>query len=218
MNVEQKGGAEAGESKGHNSLFCPGPNMLLNACVGRNGGFPGFDRYARGYFEAGARLVESLQDDPTGVDLVIYPLVMNYRHGIEAALKHMMQLVPAFCDKPSKGTPKHKHNRKHKPNHLLMNDWKLVRRLLASLGVVGDDELEQVEGTLTEFVEIDPNGTSFRYPKALDGKVSLQDTTLINVEVFGERMADLADFLANSWEAVDHLYAEGCKSERDMLR
>lgn len=44
----------------HNSMFCPGPNMHLNACVGKNGGPAGFDRYASGYFEAGAicRVVE----------------------------------------------------------------------------------------------------------------------------------------------------------------
>lgn len=68
------------------SLFSPGRNMQLNACVGKNGGPAGVDRYASGYFEAGARLVKSLQDEPSRVDCVIYPLVMVNRHGIETAL------------------------------------------------------------------------------------------------------------------------------------
>jgi hypothetical protein len=209
MSKEQKRSVEVGFGEGHNSLFRPGPNFLLNACVGRNGGWAGFDRLARGYFEAGARLVRSLQDDPRGVDLVIYPLVMNYRHGIESALKHMAKVLPALCDEPPESKAK------KKPNHKLMDDWNLVRHLLAKVEV-NEEELEQVESTLKEMVEIDPNGTNFRYPKALDGTVSLEDTTLINVEVFGERMAHLAEFLENCWEWVDHLYAEKREYERYM--
>jgi hypothetical protein len=173
---------ELARGKGHNNLFCSGPNWKLNACVGRNGGRAGFDRYARGYFEAGARLVRSLQDDPIGVDIVIYPLVMNYRHGIEAALKYLAKVLPTICDESPEGKAT------HKPNHRLMDDWKLVRPLLARVEVE-ERELEEVESTLKELVEIDPNGTSFRFPKALDGTPSLQDITLINVEVFGQSMA-----------------------------
>src|SRR5260370_40503806 len=101
MSKQNEGTVEVGCGKGHNSLFRSGPNFRLNACVGRNGGRAGFDRYARGYFEAGARLVKSLQDNPFGVDLLIYPLVMNYRHGIEAALKHIAKVLPSHCDQPS---------------------------------------------------------------------------------------------------------------------
>src|SRR5262245_9827146 len=114
MIKARRGFVEVGCGQGHNSLFCPGPNWKLNACVGRNGGPAGFERYARGYFEAGARLVKSLQEDPRGVDLVIYPLVMNYRHGIEAALKHIARVLPALCDVTREGKRK-------TPNHKLMD-------------------------------------------------------------------------------------------------
>jgi hypothetical protein len=209
MTKKQSGSVKVGSGKGHNSLFRSGPNWKLNACVGRNGGQAGFARYARGYFEAGARLVRSLQDDPVGVDIVIYPLVMNYRHGIEAALKHLAKVLPILCDE----SPESKAT--HKPNHRLMDDWKLVRRLLARVEVE-ERELKEIESTLIELVEIDPNGTSFRFPKALDGTVSLQDITLINVEVFGQRMAHLAEFLENGCGWVDHLYAEKCEYEQYM--
>lgn len=117
----------------------------------------------------------------------------------------MAKVLPALCDEPPESKPK------RKPNHKLMDEWNLVR-LLAKVEV-SEEELEQVEGTLKEVVEIDPNGTSFRFPKALDGTVSLKHTTIINVEVFGERMARLAEFLENCWGWVDHLYAEKCEFE-----
>jgi hypothetical protein len=208
MSKAREGFVEVECDTGHNSLFRPGPNWKLNACVGRNGGRAGFDRLALGSFVAGARLVKSLQEDPQEVDLVIYPLVVTYRHGIECALKHMARVLLSLCGVPSEDKPK-------KPNHKLMDDWNLIRPLLAEVEV-SEEELERVEATLKEIVEIDPNGTSFRFPNALNGTVSLEHTTLINVEVFGERMARLAEFLENCWGWVDHRYEEKREYEAYM--
>src|ERR1700730_3063378 len=80
----------------HNSLFRPGPNSSLNACVGRNGCPADFSRLARGFFEAGNRLVESAKISNKDVDLLIYPLVFNYRHGVEAALKYLGKQLPVL--------------------------------------------------------------------------------------------------------------------------
>lgn len=184
----------------HNSLFSPGPDFHLNACVGRNGGPAGLTRYAKGYFEAGARLVKSLQEDPIEVDWLVYPLVMVYRHGIETALKHLGRVLPALFDETAEV----------KLTHKLMDNWNLVRRYLAQLEVEAK-EIEQVEGKLTEFIQIDPNGETFRYPEARDGTRHLQDTSLINVEVFGEGMAYVATFLEGCCDWADHLYEQKCE-------
>jgi hypothetical protein len=194
----------------HNSLFSPGPNMHLNACVGKNGGPAGFDRYASGYFEAGARLVASLQADSHSVDCVIYPLVMTYRHGIEIALKHLARVLPQFCDETAEP----------KLTHHLLDNWKTVRRFLSEMEA-GDAGLDQVESLLKDFVEIDPRGESFRYPEGKDGGLLLQDTSLINVEVFGEGMAFIAKYLEGACYWAEHLeeqMAEGlqCQMEIDQ--
>ena len=179
----------------HNNLFRPGPNLRLNACVGKNGGPAGFDRYANGFFAAGARLVDSLKEDPLEVDLLVYPLVVTYRHGVEVALKHLCRVLPGLCDEQAEV----------KLTHHLLDNWKTVRRLLKKLDVDGKD-VARVDATLKEFVEIDPRGENFRYPLSKDGDRVLQETSLINVEVFGDEMGFIA------------LYFEGCCCWADHLR
>ena len=192
----------------HNGLFSPGPNMKLNACVGKNGGPADFNRYACGYFEAGARLVASLQEDSRRVDCVIYPLVMIYRHSVEVALKHLTRVLPQLCDET--GEPKLTHH--------LLDNWKTVRRLLSKLEE-GDEVLDRVESLLKDFIEIDPRGETFRYPEGKDGALLLQDTSLINVEVFGEGMAFIAEYLEGAcyWaERLKEQMTEGLQCQLEM--
>ncbi len=189
----------------HNSLFRPGQNTRLNACVGRNGGPAGFDRYAGGYFEAGKRLVKSLQEDPWDVDSLIYPLVMVYRHGIETALKHLGKILPFVCDETAEV----------KLTHTLMDNWKVVRRCMEKLGEAPDG-LSQIESKLKELLQIDPSGATFRYPEAKNRTPHLQDTSLINAEVFGEEMAFLAQFFEGSCYWADHLLEQKCEAIQDQ--
>jgi hypothetical protein len=185
--------------KKHNNLFRPGPNMRLNACVGKNGGPAGFDRYANGFFAAGARLVASLKEDPWEVDLIVYPLVVTYRHGVEVALKHLCHVLPGLCDEKADV----------KLTHRLLDNWKTVRRLLEHLGE-GCDDITRVDAALKDIVEIDPRGENFRYPLAKDGTRVLQDTSLINVEVFGAEMDFVARFFEGCCCWADHLWECKC--------
>src|SRR5262249_22271925 len=136
---------------------------------------------------AAKRLVKSLQEDPHFVDCAIYPLVLLYRHGIELSLKHLAPLVLYLSDETGKVAATHK----------LMDNWSLVRRCLVKLDE-DEAELTRIEGKLKELVEIDPNGETFRYPEARDTTPHLQDTSLINVEVFAEEMDALALYFEGS--------------------
>lgn len=196
--------------KKHNSLFRPGPDGRLNACVGKNGGPAGFDRYASGYFEAGARLVASLKEDSSAVDCLIYPLVMVYRHGIEIVLKHLSKTLSRLCEQSTEPNLTHK----------LLDNWKIVRRFLNQLEPE-NEALDRVESILKDFVEIDPRGENFRYPEAKDGSMLLQDTSIINVEVFGEGMAYIANYLEGACYWVEHLEemrAESLKYELEFAQ
>jgi hypothetical protein len=194
---------EGGVGPKHNSLFRPGPNFHLNACVGRNGGPADFHRYAFGYFEAGERLVKSLQEDHASVDLLIYPLVHLYRHGIEAVLKHLGRELPILCNE--KATVKQTHK--------LLDNWASVRHHLQQLQAADAKTLDSVEEKLKEIVEIDPNGETFRYPKAKDGKMHLQETSIINAEVFAEEMQGLVEFFENACTIADAMFDAECETE-----
>lgn len=167
----------------HNSLFSSGPNGWLNACVGKNGGYAGFDRLAHGYFNAGDVLVERLRRDRSGLDLLIYPLVQTYRQGIENMLKYLALLLAGLQN----------GNDKLRYTHRLLDNWQTVRKHLTDLGIE-KGELDKVEHILSELVEIDATGETFRYPRSRDGKRHLEDTTHINLEVFADGMSALTTF------------------------
>jgi hypothetical protein len=189
-----------GYGRKQNDLFAPGPNIRLNACVGWNGGPPDFSRYSAGYFLAGQRLVESVESDSMRcVDLLVYPIVMVYRHGVETALKYLRQRLPILFDDPTE----------FKLNHDIMVNWKAVRSYLSRLeGSAEPSELDQIEKTLKDLVEFDPNGMVFRYPEDKEGAMHLEDTNIINVRVFADGMKPLSDFLENCCGWVDYLIDE----------
>lgn len=194
----------------HNSLFRPGPNAKLNACVGRNGGPANLSRYATGYFDAGARLIKSLQDDQHWVDCLVYPVVMVYRHAIEIALKHLAKKIPPLFRKESNLNLTHK----------LLDNWMIIRPLLRQLGLK-NEELDPIEQKLYEFIQIDPYGETFRYPEARDGSLQLQETSLINLEVFGEEMKLLSDFFEGCMYWLEDVYerkAEEVQEQRERER
>jgi hypothetical protein len=40
-----------------------------------------------GYMTAGAALIDEAERSPTDRDVLVYPILFNYRHGLEAAMK-----------------------------------------------------------------------------------------------------------------------------------
>ena len=180
-----------------NNLFSGGANCDLNACVGRNGGPADFGRYAQGYFEAGERLVRSLRRDHYGIDGLIYPLVMIYRHGVEAMLKQLAVMSSVLVEK----------KREVHFTHKLTDNWAVLRRCLPQLDVPQQD-IDGADAIIEDLIEIDPNGESFRYPISGKGNLHLEDWSLINVSVFSKGMTRLTDFLNNCyWYLADMSYA-----------
>jgi hypothetical protein len=116
-------------------------------------------------------------------------------------------VLPVVCDEAAEVNLTHK----------LMDNWKVVRRFMEKLGE-SDEVLSQIESKLMELLQIDPNGETFRYPEARDGTPHLRDTSLINVEVFGEEMAFLALFFEGScfWadQLLEHKF-EAIQDERE---
>src|SRR2546423_1882738 len=113
----------------HNSLFGPGSDWELNACVGKNGGPADFQRLAWGYFDAGNRLVKSLKKDSTGIDGVIYPVVNIFRQGIELYIKHLCRDLPFLCGKQAD----------IKLTHKMLDNWRIARAFLDELA--GDSKV-----------------------------------------------------------------------------
>jgi hypothetical protein len=186
----------------HNDLFRPGERAELNACVGKNGGPYDFYAYSRGYFSAGDRLLASLFQDSFSLDLIVYPVIYIYRHAIELALKHLARGLPALWDDDTE----------IKLSHKLKDNWLVVRPyLLKSPDFGGAELLAKVDVILDDFVEIDPSGEVFRFPESRDGSRFLQDTSHINLLVFGQAMESLQEIFDFWFDTLTQLWDYKCE-------
>jgi hypothetical protein len=133
---------------------------------------------------------------------------MLYRHGIETALKHLGRVLAFVCDEP----------KQIKLTHKLWDNWRIVRSCMEKVGE-GVDELDQIESKLNDLLELDPNGEVFRYPETREGSPYLQDTSLINVEVFAVEISLIATFFDGACAWADHLVdlkQEALEIEKEM--
>lgn len=172
-----------------NALFTGGSVPRLNACVGTNGGPYELSDYAEGYRKGGRAIADTLREKSHYVDLMVYPLVFNYRQAVELYLK---ALVARFAEL-GLGSSRLKHT------HRLLDNWDELKSCLLRHASMYDPEgtlVPEVELVLRDLVEIDPSGEAFRFPHERWGDRFLQQTSLINTDVF----ADIVDRVAEVME------------------
>lgn len=184
-----------------NSLFRPGPNPALNACIGTNGGPYDFGAYGEGFFEGGFQVIEAIKRGEWQIDLLIYPAAFSFRHGVELYLKHMVRL---FAEKIRSGT--------YKKTHTLQDNWSAFEAQAIATNNPAFDPLEIsiAKDIIDDFCNIDPSGQVFRYPEDIKGNQHLIGLGVINVEVFSDGMHVLHDLLENWRIAVEVL----CSAKR----
>ncbi|MBK7600318.1 MAG: hypothetical protein IPJ07_18095 [Acidobacteria bacterium] len=121
--------------------------------------------------------------------MVIYPVVFVYRQGIELSLKHLAGYLPFLWDEHHDVVLSHK----------LIDNWRTIRPFIYR-GVDLDPEntVPSVDKILADFTEIDPSGEVFRFPESRRGQKHLEETSIINVEVFAQAMATL-DEIFDFW-------------------
>lgn len=181
-----------------NDLFKPSDNWKLNACVGKNGGPYYYNDYSIGYFEAGKRLFESLKHSSRLVDVIVYPFVYTYRHAIELGIKHLCIVMPGLLDRDIKIAYSHK----------LIDNWNMVKPLLENLpgGYNVSKPIHFVDKVLNDMVHFDPRGEVFRFPMDKSSGLYLQDSSLINVGVYGDVMQEVYKCFEFWFTAVDVIY------------
>ena len=179
----------------HNDLFRPDPSRShLNACVGFNGGPADFRTYADAYLRAGITLIKSCERHEQPVDLMIYPIAYNLRHGIELYLKHFCRTLPRLWESEEHA----------KPSHRLLDNWAIVKKYVSrdSYFSLGFDAVDLVERIIKDVVEIDPSGEIFRFPYSRKHDLHLTEQSLINVLVLESAIGELLDVFVR-W---DHIY------------
>lgn len=178
-----------------NNLFRPGPNTSMNACVGTNGGPYDFSSYGEGFFVSGFNLVEAAKSGACAVDILVYPIAFNFRHGIELYSKHLIRKLAEFNNS---GT-------NFERSHSIVRNWDIVINEAVSSKIF--NEKEQLEHSIAkdiieEFEEIDARGEVFRYPVDKKGNTHL-DISIINIEILRDGMRVLFDILESTTMTID---------------
>jgi|WetSurMetagenome_2_1015567.scaffolds.fasta_scaffold22076_2 hypothetical protein len=160
-------------------LFKPSRNFRFNACVGKNGGPYNFFAYSKGYFEACERLIDSINKNKRLIDILVYPIIFNFRHALELSLKHFIPILYCMFDV----------GENIKQSHNLEIYWKEAKKYIVKL--LNDDEtilnvIKYLDSIIKDIYKYDPIGESFRFPKSKKGKLLLEELRIINVKELSE--------------------------------
>ncbi len=108
-----------------------------------------------GYMQAGAMLVEGCQSNDQALRHgLIYPILFCYRHGLELAIKWIIQRYGGHTDIPEEDCT----------HHDLWRLWKICKKIIIDVGSDGDTgSLMAVEQVVKDFHDLDKGSFSFRY-------------------------------------------------------
>jgi hypothetical protein len=148
-----------------------------------------------GYMRSGDILVDECKRNPRGRSDLIYPILYCYRHGLELAMKWVIDLYGRFADVDSADYL----------DHDLWKLWTACKKVILEVGSDGDDEsLHGVQQIVKDFHELDKLSMAFRYSEDKKGiTIKLPDQPI-----------DL-DNVKNVMQAV-HNFFEGVDSQLDM--
>ena len=154
-----------------------------------------FSPYADGYREGAKALAKDCVEDRGLNDILIYPIVFLYRQYIELRLKEII-IGLRYCNGQERTFPQ---------NHKIDNLWNTMKSDYVACGEsVDSEDFQHAERLITEFCQVDPLATGFRYPINKEGDCSLK-LEHIHIQNFGEVMDRLANFLDAISDQVAHM-------------
>ena len=159
-------------------------------------GFTRLVLMTEGYRQAADLMVETSKSDHTTRDMLVFPIIFNYRQYIELALKYQLATYgPAVGIEPNWKT------------HNLANLWGLFLDMLERYGTPDPDDADPVVGEIIlEFAKIDPGSYSYRYPVDRNGN----SIPVAYSELHLATLADVIGAVAN--------YFTGCDGYLDSLQ
>lgn len=142
-----------------------------------------------GYKQAADLMVEATQGDRYKRDILVFPIIFNYRQFIELELKyHLAMYGPKVGMEPIWNT------------HYLDRLWREFLEMLERYGTTDPDQADPIVGRVViEFAKIDPGSYSYRYPVDRQGRpipVALSDLHL-------PTLADVMNALAGYFNGCD---------------
>jgi len=150
--------------------------------------------YIEGYRKAADDLSHKAIESRSDQDILIYPIVFLYRQYIELQLKRIIRESKVLLSEGNK-FPQH-HRIKD-----LWNDAKgLMRNIIKKVDsspkeYITNKDVRLIDEIIMDFVEVDPDSFSFRYPADKDGTNNLDGVTHINIRNLHDQMNRLTEQL-----------------------
>jgi len=145
-----------------------------------------------GYTRAASALVEEADQDSVDGHFLVYPILFNYRHALELALKFVIVAYGRYANV---------HLTEDEANHDLWSLWKLCKQVIVELGSEGekDEALLAVEQVVKDFHDLDKSGMGFRYSTTKAGATIQLPTTPIDLR----NIQDVMEGIDNFFSGVD---------------
>ena len=115
-----------------------------------------------GYLKAGNLLIQACEENNNLRHILIYPIIFNFRHAIELAMKWVFIKYGRYSSLPIDEDVLKRHD--------LWQLWKQCKKILNEFGS-NSEEISYVEQLIKDFHDVDNNAEAFRYPIDKQGEV-----------------------------------------------
>jgi hypothetical protein len=125
-----------------------------------------------GYMTAGAALIDEAERRPHDRNTLVYPILFNYRHGLEVAMKWTIEQYGSVANVALDAL-----------DHDLWSLWKKCKAILLAVPTPDADEsLKSVEQMVKDFHDLDKEAIALRYSRKANGVTILLPDKPINLE------------------------------------
>jgi hypothetical protein len=137
-----------------------------------------------GYMTAGAALIDETERRPHDRHSLIYPILFNYRHGLETAMKWTIEQYGSLANLNL-----------DEWDHDLWGLWSLCKKIFAAASPGdGDEAMLAVEQIVKDFHDLDKNATALRYSKNKNGVTILLPDKPIDLQNMQQVMEAVDNF------------------------
>ena len=149
---------------------------------------------------AGEVFIEACQRDQHERHSLIYPILFNYRHGIELAMKWIIARYARYSSV----------NVGHIRHHNLWQLWKVCKAIIIEVGS-DDESIYAVEQIIKDFHDLDKSAVAFRYSRDKEDALIALPDRVIDLENIRDVMEAVSHFFDGADGQLDaHSSAVGC--------
>lgn len=141
-----------------------------------------------GYMKAGGLLIETCEEYSYEQDSLIYPILFNYRHGIELAIKWVIVQYGRYS---AVQIDKIEH-------HNLWKLWQICKQIIIEVGSESED-ISHVEQVIKDFHDSDISGMAFRYPNNKNGALFTLPDGMVDLR----NIRDVMEGVSHFFDGVD---------------